>query len=114
MYTQRVHVEYSDASPLDYEGEPHRWHLEYSDAGIPYLRLEDFRFCGMNPEIPCQVTDGGGYDICRDQWVEMQGEGILILLGTNKPSDPPEEQVYYYLHYPMGSENSWDYARHDK
>jgi hypothetical protein len=48
-YTQRVHVEYSDASPLDYEGEPHRWHLQYSDAGIPYLHLEDFRRRNPHP-----------------------------------------------------------------
>jgi hypothetical protein len=83
--------------------------LEYSEDGIAYLHLDDYRFCGMNPSISCKETDGGGYDICRDESISMENEGILLVLGTNTKETPPGAPVYYYLHYPLGSEDSWVY-----
>jgi hypothetical protein len=56
----------------------------------------------MNSDISCEKRDGDGYDFCQDESILMNGEGILIVLET------PDEH-YYYLHYPLGSENSYMY-----
>jgi len=112
-YKQVVHVEFVEGPPTDFESQWQRWRLEYSEGGIPYLHLNGYRFCGMNPTISCQETDGGGYDICRDESIAMEDEGILLVLGTNTEGTSPEDPQYYYLHYPLGSEDSWVYALQD-
>lgn len=99
-YKQIVHVEFSQLPPLDYESAWLPWYLEYSKNEIPYLHLIGMAFCGMNPDIPCEKRDGGGYDFCQDRYLSMNGEGILIVLETS-------EENYTYLHYPLGSENSY-------
>jgi hypothetical protein len=95
-YKQIVHVEFAEGSPIDYESDWQPWHLEYSADRIPYLHLTGMSFCGMNPDIPCQKHDGGGYDFCQDKYLPMNGEGILIVLSNT-------------LYYPLGSENSYIY-----
>lgn len=106
-YKQTIHVEFAERLPLDYESEWQAWRLEYSPEGIPYLHLTGFAFCGMNPDIPCEQRDGGGYDFCQDKYLPMQGEGILIVLETPAGG-------YLYLHYPLGSENSYAYRKRER
>jgi len=95
-----VHIEFSRSSPIDYESDWQPWYVELSEDNIPYLHLTGMRFCGMNPDISCEIRDGGGHDFCRDEYIPMNGEGILIILGERS----------YNLHYPLGSENSWFYG----
>ena len=103
-YKQVVHVEFADgSSPIDYESNWQPWHLEYSEENIPYLHLTGMRFCGMNTDISCETLDGGGYDFCKDKYLPMDGEGLLLVLETSV-------EHYYYLHYPLGSESSWIYS----
>ena len=101
-YKQIIHVEFVDRSPIDYESNWQLWHLEYSLDHIGYLHLEGFRFCGMNAGISCEKRDGGGYDFCHDESIEMKDEGILLVLPTKGESS-------VHLAYPLGSENSWSY-----
>jgi hypothetical protein len=110
-YKQVIHVDFADGSPpLDYEGSWQGWRLEYSQDGIPYLHLDGYRFCGLNPSISCDTTSGDGYDVCHDQSITMQGEGILAVLETQADASPGQQPpIYYYLHYPLGSEDSWVY-----
>ena len=112
-YSQRIHVEFPEGPPLDYQTDALPWYLSYSSEGIPYLHLTGYSFCGMNVAIPCTETDGDGHDVCRNERIEMNGEGILLVLATSDAWPTLEEPVYYYLHYPLGSENSYVYARSD-
>jgi hypothetical protein len=79
--------------------------LDYSEDTIPYLHLTGFAFCGMNTDIPCEKRDGGGYDFCQDKQLDMNGEGTLIVLEATDGG-----KNYYYLFYPLGSENSYVYS----
>ncbi len=112
-YKQIIHVEFPQKLPIYYEGGWQPWHLEYSKDNIPYLHLIGMRFCGMNPGISCEQSDGGGYDFCQDKYVPMNGEGILLVLGTPGLKTLPTtaaRQHYIDLFYPLGSENSWIYS----
>jgi len=107
-YKQIVHIEFPNRSPIDYESDWQPWHLEYSNNKIPYLHLIGMRFCGMNVAIPCDVHNGAGYDFCQDEYLPMNGEGILIVLATSDEGLYTQEPIYeYHLYYPLGSENSW-------
>lgn len=110
-YKQIVHVEFTEEPTLDYQSDWQTWHVDYSDQHIGYLHLEGFRFCGMNPEIPCNKRNGGGYDFCRDEWVNMENEGILLVFtGKNWGATSTEEpQNTIWLAYSLGSEESWTY-----
>lgn len=109
-YKQIVHIEFPNKSPINYESDWQPWRLEYSEDKIPYLHLNGMRFCGMNVGIPCDMRDGGGYDFCRDEYLPMNGEGILIVLEISSDGLYTQEPTYEYsLHYPLGSENSWAY-----
>jgi hypothetical protein len=110
-YKQIVHVEFPKRSPIDYESGWQPWNLEYSEDDIAYLHLDGMRFCGMNPSISCDVRDGDGHDFCRNEYLPMNGEGILLVLeASGESSDTNEPNYIYYLHYPLGSENSWTYS----
>jgi hypothetical protein len=102
-YQQIIHIEFPEKSPIDYRSDWQGWHLEYSEDNIPYLHLNGMRFCGMNPAISCEKRDGDGYDFCQDKSMKMNGEGILLMLETTDKQ--------YYLHYPLGSENTWIYGQ---
>ena len=110
-YKQIVHVEFAELSPLDYESDWQSWRLEYSEQHIGYLHLEGFRFCGMNPDIPCEERNGGGYDFCRDETIYMENEGVLLVLTEKERQSSTIEASQYliWLAYPLGSENSWTY-----
>lgn len=110
-YKQSVHIEYTDLPPTDYESDWQLWRLEYSQANIPYLHLTGYAFCGMNAAIPCGKRDAGGYDFCQDKYLNMNGEGILVVLEAyqEKPSGGGR-QYSYHLFYPLGSENSYAYS----
>lgn len=110
-YRQIVHVEFVDRSSVDYESDWQPWRLEYSADKIAYLHLDGFRFCGMNPAIPCERRIGGGYDFCRDESIKMDNEGILLVLAEKEKLLPGTEVPRFdiWLAYPLGSENSWTY-----
>ena len=113
-YSQRVYIEFPEGPPLDYQTEALPWHISYSSEGIPYLHLTGYSFCGMNSAIPCTTADGGGHDICRNERIPMNGEAILLVLATSDTYPQlGQGTVYCYLHYPLGSENSYVYARQD-
>src|SRR3990172_6790772 len=101
-YKQIIHVEFSEIPPLDYESDWQPWHLEYSGTGIPYLHLEEFAFCGVNVNTPCEMRDGGGYDFCIDKNLPMEGEGILVVLEASEtPPNSKETQFFYSLFFPI-------------
>jgi hypothetical protein len=109
-YKQIVHIEFTKLPMIDYESDWQPWHLEYSKDNIPYLHLTGYAFCGMNPSIPCERRDGGGYDFCQDKYVPMNGEGILVVIeGWQLRPGTSERQYNYSLFYPLGSENSYAY-----
>ena len=108
-YKQIVHVDFAEKSPLNYESDWQRWHLEYSN-GFAYLHLDGMRFCGMNSEISCNERNSDGYDFCQDETIDMLNEGILIVLVTSVENPNTKQmQNYASLYYPLGSENSWVY-----
>jgi hypothetical protein len=111
-YKQIVHVELSESPPINYISDWQSWHLQRSEGNITYIYLEGMRFCGMNPEIPCQERNSGGYDFCTDKYIDMNNEGILIVLAADSDQLPGTNVPKYYLHldYPLGSENSWSYS----
>ncbi len=104
-YKQIVHIKFPKQSPLEYESDWQPWHLE-SKENIVYLHLDGMSFCGMNSEISCNVRSGGGYDFCRDEYLPMNDEGILLVLGTANPNN-------IFLFYPLGSENSYVYSKQE-
>ena len=51
---------------------------------------------------------------CRNERIPMNGEAILLVLATSDTYPQlGQGTVYCYLHYPLGSENSYVYARQD-
>jgi hypothetical protein len=108
-YRQEIDVQMAEGPPIVFEGDWQSWMLDFSEAGVAYLHLSGYRFCGMNPALSCAQTDGDGYDFCRDKSLSMDDEGILLVLGTNTEDTPPGSEVYY-LHFPLGSEDSWVYT----
>lgn len=109
-YKQIVHIEFAELPPLDYESGWQPWRLEYSKDNIPYLHLEGMAFCGINSDIPCEDHDGGGYDFCQDKYLPMNGKGILLVRETsNAKPGSQATKYYYYLQYPLGSQNSYIY-----
>ncbi len=110
-YKQIIHIEFTKLPTIDYESDWQRWHLEYSKGTIPYLHLSGYAFCGMNDAIPCARRDGGGYDFCQDKYLPMNGEGILVVLEVLRENPSATGAKYYYfLSYPLGSENSYGYS----
>ncbi len=110
-YKQIIHIEFPERSPIDYESGWQSWRLEYSADQIAYLHLDGYRFCGMNPEIPCEERIGGGYDFCRDETIKMNNEGILLVMTIrdNQLSRTEDPGKKIFLVYPLGSESSWSY-----
>jgi hypothetical protein len=83
-YKQIIHVE---TPVFDYESDWLRWSMSVSDKGIPYLHLEGMRLCVYWEGIDCQITGGGQdrwYDFCKKEWVQIPGEGVLLVLGPPK------------------------------
>ncbi len=112
-YRQVIHVEFDNKPSTDYESNWQPWHIEFSEDNIPYLHLDNMRFCGINSEISCDKRTGGGYDFCRDSSIKMVNEGVLLVLSTSEdlPKETNIPQSFTYLHYPLGSENSWIYSK---
>ena len=102
-YKQIVSIILANGQTIKYEGDWQDWYLEFSNNSVAYLHLKNYAFCGVNDEIPCSVRNGGGHDFCEDEHIEMDGEGILLVLPT--PSG-----AYIYLHYPFGVDNSYAYS----
>ena len=110
-YKQIVHFEEDGELSLVYESVWQPWYISLSEENYTYLHLEGMRFCGMNPQIPCDQREGDGYDFCRDETVMMINEGILIVLASFGDPIAGKQPTHYYisLNYPLGSENSWSY-----
>lgn len=103
-YKQIIH---NEALAIDFETDWQTWSLEYQKTGIPYLHLKGMRFCGFNPDISCEQTNGGGFDFCSKKSISTSDEGILIILGSSLTPGPPRG---INLWYPLGSENTWVYT----
>jgi len=111
-YKQIVNVDMNNLPSIAYESDWQSWSLEYSVDNIAYLHLSGMSFCGMNPEIPCNVRVSGGFDFCQGESMRMENEGILLVLASREELLPGTEEVeaHIYMHYPLGSENSWVYT----
>jgi hypothetical protein len=113
MYRQIIHIEFDELPPVDYQSDWLPWRLEDRPNGIPYLHLEGMRLCAFNPAIPCSRPGGDGHDFCLNSGVAMEGEGILIVLGSPTPLIRFPGGKYaprgIKLLLPAGSENSWVY-----
>jgi hypothetical protein len=84
-YQQRLVV---DSQQTNYVSDWLPWHVELSEAGIPYLHLTGMRLCVYWEGYDCsQLGDrvANVYDPCQKEPVKMQGEGILIVQGYSKP-----------------------------
>lgn len=90
IYKQAIHIErYTEDSSFDYESDWQPWRLEYSESGLPYLHMEGMRLCAYaGGYIDCEVVGGGDspeakwYDFCKKEWIQMPGEGVLIVMGS--------------------------------
>ncbi len=85
-YKQILHLEYREKPTLDYESDWQPWRLEYRADGLPYLHLTGMRVCAYvgGNITDCSVVGGGKgkwYDPCKEEWVQMPGEGVLIAMG---------------------------------
>jgi hypothetical protein len=114
-YIQTIHIAYLN---YDYKSDPQAWWLEYmqnTKQNIPYLHLIGMRLCASNPDFGCENVGGGGTDFCRGKWINMENEGVLIVLGLPKSfiqtetNQTPSPGVSLWL--PSGSENTWIYAK---
>ena len=111
-YRQIVNIEHADGTGIDYESDWQPWYIEISEDDIPYLHLTNYAFCGMNARISCSKRNGGGHDFCRDEYIAMEGEGILLVLGPSSSEEISPEvltQDYIILFYPLGDQGSWGY-----
>jgi hypothetical protein len=95
-YKQIIHV---DTPLFDYESDWLPWSKTVSDQGIPYLHLEGMRLCVYWVGVDCQLSGGGQdswYDFCKKEWVQIPGEGILLVLGPPKDIklQPPEISLF--------------------
>ena len=84
-YKQIIHVE---TPAYDYESDWLPWTLEETENGIPKLHLVGMRLCVYWPQADCAQPGGGEsdcYDFCSEEWMQMNNEGILLVLG------PPEK-----------------------
>lgn len=77
---------YQKSSGYRYESPWHPWRVEHRPSGGLYLHLEGMRYCHLTDEV-CESPEGGGgdrlfYDFCEDRVLEMRGEVILAVEGT--------------------------------
>jgi hypothetical protein len=111
-YRQIVNIVRAEGPGIDYESDWHPWHIKMSEDNIPYLHLTNFAFCGMNVRISCSKRNCGGHDFCRDEYMKMDGEGILLVLGPSSSEEISPDllpQYYINLFYPLGDQGSWAY-----
>lgn len=111
-YKQIIYVDFVDRPSINYESGWQPWSLSQSEENFTYLHLNGMSFCGMNPGISCNKRDGDGHDFCRDEYIEMLNEGILIVVASSDELLPGTKIPHYYisLNYPLGSQNSWAYS----
>ena len=65
-----------------YESTGNKWRLEYKTTGEEYLHLKNMQFCGGSEETCIDPsTKMGFYDACESQWLTMDGEFILGVVG---------------------------------
>jgi len=114
-YKQKVHIEYLK---VDYESDWQQWWIEYSEGGIPYLHLDGMRLCAAEPEIVSCDQPGGQdpwFDICKNESMLMNNEGILIVLGEPKQFIQSQNGMQkpdgLVLALPVGFEDSWVYTQ---
>jgi len=79
-----------------YESQLNNWWLEESSLGIPYLFLEHMRLCVYWNGIDCddeRIEGRRFYDFCEDEWIELENEGIIMVLGPVPGFDHPDDQI---------------------
>lgn len=96
-YKQIMHISHP---AFDFESDWLPWRLEYGGSGIPYLHLEGMHLCAYWTEMDCQEAGGGDliwYDFCKEEWIKMPNEGVLIVLGSPKGFKPPPRAMHLVL-----------------
>jgi hypothetical protein len=77
---------------IDYESSSNTWWIEERDSGGIYLHLAKMRYCDTIEEVCLNPVGGDGegfyYDVCEDRIVEMEGEVILAVVGTQGSRHP--------------------------
>jgi hypothetical protein len=83
---------YEKSSGYRYESDWNRWWIEQRDSGGLYLHLDHMRYCDLTDE-DCRRPGGGGgdwpfWDPCENRPLEMRGEVILTVRGTEGSRHP--------------------------
>ncbi len=106
---------YDDLTTGDHFEVNQVWWIEQSTSGIPHMHLKGMRIC--NTTRNCHRQEGGAgdwmwYDYCEDRPRQMQGEAILLIVGTSPgdyfkplrgiwlallPADPDSTGTEYWL-----------------
>jgi hypothetical protein len=93
-YKQIIH---SDNPPFEYESEWQAWWLDYSENGLPYLHLKGMLLCVYWIGIDCSDTGNEEYqwfDYCKKEWINMSGEGILIVRAAPEGFSRPPRGIW--------------------
>lgn len=98
-YKQIIHIQKKKKTPVDYESDWPAWWLEYGNVNIPVLHLEDYRLCGYDTDISCDIPGGSGLHMCQVEYEDILGEGVLYVMGESEIT----------LTLPLGAEDSWFY-----
>jgi hypothetical protein len=122
-YKQIVHINYIDIPDVNYESDWLEWNLEYSEKNFPYLHLESMSLCGYIPDLKSCDQNGGGnadwdafnenyyHDFCQDEFILMENEGILMVLGS--PDGPthssPPRGIRLFIPS-ISPEGAWAYT----
>ena len=117
-YKQILDLEYAEGPPFKYESDWQLWRLEYGENGQPYLHMAGMRLCAYaGGYIDCNVVGGGEapeaqwYDFCQETWVNMSGEGVLIVQGWPRNASETARDVDLFLL--RRGEDVWAYQRHE-
>jgi hypothetical protein len=90
-----------------YDGELGQWSLERRDSGGLYLHLSGMKFCAFEDRCidPGLESDSAGYfDYCEREFVKMNGEFILAVVGPDSRlyDDKPSRGIVLKLFKPPG------------
>lgn len=96
-YKQIIHIQNKKKPSTIYESDWQAWWLE--SGTIPVLHLEDYRLCGYDPDVNCDLPGGSGLTMCQIEYEDVPGEGALYVMG----------EAGITLTLPLGGKESWFY-----
>lgn len=119
-YKQILDLPNTEGPPFKYESDWQPWRLEYGENGLPYLHMTGMRLCAYTGGyIGCDVVGGGDspkaqwYDSCKETWVHMPGEGVLIVMGRPRLSAQTPEPHTVDLFLLQRGEDRWAYQLYE-